>query len=194
MNGNDIVRTELLAVAKAFSTFAEEQAGLVAQAAALCVDSLRRGGKILFCGNGGSAADAQHLAAELVGRYQRERGALAAIALTTDTSVLTSIANDYDYDSVFARQVEGLGRNGDVLIGISTSGNSKNVLRALACAKAHGLKTVAFTGGTGGEMAKLADVAVIAPSSVTCHIQEMHIAAGHQVCGLVEAALAADGE
>ena len=194
MNGNDIVRTELLAVAKAFSAFAQEQAEMVARAAALCVDSLRQGGKILFCGNGGSAADAQHLAAELVGRYQRERRALAAVALTTDTSVLTSIANDYDYDSVFARQVEGLGRNGDVLIGISTSGNSKNVLRALACAKANGLKTVAFTGGTGGEMSKLADVAVIAPSSVTCHIQEMHIAAGHQICGLVEAALAADGE
>lgn len=188
------IKDELTAVSRLFAAFAEEQSEAIARAATLCAEAIRRGGKILLCGNGGSAADAQHLAAELVGRYQRERRALAAIALTTDTSVLTSIANDYDYDSVFARQVEGLGRDGDVLIGISTSGNSKNVLRALASAKANGLKTVAFTGGTGGEMAKLADAAIIAPSSVTCHIQEMHIAAGHQICGMVEAALSADGE
>lgn len=194
MNGKKLVQMELKIVAKAFSVFAEEQSEMIASAAAICVDSLRRGGKILLCGNGGSAADAQHLAAELVGRYQRERRALAAIALTTDTSVLTSIANDYDYDSVFARQVDGLGRRGDVLIGISTSGNSKNVLKAFAQARENGITTVAFTGGTGGEMAKIADVAIIAPSSVTCHIQEMHIAAGHQICDIVEAALSADGE
>lgn len=194
MSDREMVRDELLAVSRALMTFAEGQSSAIAAAARLCADSLCRGGRILLCGNGGSAADAQHLAAELVGRYQRERRALAAIALTTDTSVLTSIANDYDFDSVFARQVEGLGRKGDVLIGISTSGSSRNVLRAMACAKELGLKTVAFTGGSGGEIAKLADVAIVAPSSVTCHIQEMHIAAGHQICGLVEAALAADGE
>ena len=188
------IRDELTEVSRLFLAFAEGQSESIARAAELCAAALRRDGRILLCGNGGSAADAQHLAAELVGRYQRERRALAAIALTTDTSVLTSVANDYDFDSVFARQVEGLGRKGDVLIGISTSGNSRNVLRAMACAKELGLKTIAFTGGSGGESARLADVAIIAPSSVTCHIQEMHIAAGHQICGLVEAALAADGE
>lgn len=194
MSDREMVRDELLALSGALLAFAEGQSSAIAAAAQLCADSLRYGGRILLCGNGGSAADAQHLAAELVGRYQRERRALAAIALTTDTSILTSVANDYDYDSVFARQVEGLGRAGDVLVGISTSGNSRNVLRAMARAKEFGLRTIAFTGGSGGEMTKLADVAIIAPSSVTCHIQELHIAAGHQVCGLVEAALAADGE
>lgn len=187
-----LVQKELRSVADMFAAFAEGQAEMIARAAALVVASLRQGGKLLLCGNGGSAADAQHLAAELVGRYQLERRALAAVALTTDTSILTSVANDYDFESVFERQVEGLGRCGDVLLGISTSGNSKNVLRAMARAREMGLTTIAFTGGDGGDMARLADVAIVAPARQTCHIQEMHIAAGHLLCGLVETALAAE--
>lgn len=155
-------------------------------AATLCKDALDAGHKVLFCGNGGSAADSQHLAAELVGRFVKERRSLPAIALTTDTSILTAVANDYAYDDVFARQVEGLGQAGDVLVGISTSGNSKNVVKAVEEAKKKGLKTIAFTGQGGGRLGELCDVTVAVPSKVTARIQEMHILAGHIICELVE--------
>jgi D-sedoheptulose 7-phosphate isomerase len=153
------------------------------------VEVLVAGGKVLWCGNGGSAADAQHLAAEFVGRFQRERRGLASIALTTDSSVLTSIANDYGFNAIFRRQVEALGRPGDALVGISTSGNSANVCAALEEARALGLYTVALTGGSGGRMAEFADALLCVPSKVTARVQEAHIFCGHVLCDLVETAM-----
>ncbi|MGB8601880.1 MAG: SIS domain-containing protein, partial [Rhizomicrobium sp.] len=141
----------------------------------------------LFFGNGGSAADAQHLATELVVRYRKNRPSLAAIALTTDTSALTAIGNDYGFEDLFSRQVEGLGRKGDVAIGISTSGNSPNVLKALKLARDMGLVTVGFGGGTGGKLPDVCDISLIVPSPVTARIQECHILIGHMLCGAVEA-------
>ena len=151
-----------------------------------CKTALDSGNKILFCGNGGSAADSQHLAAELIGRFQKERRSLAAIALTTDTSIITSVANDYDYDSIFERQVAGLGRSGDVVIGISTSGNSKNVVKAIEKARDIGMHTIGFTGEGGGKMHELCDICLCVPSKVTARIQEMHILIGHIICELIE--------
>jgi D-sedoheptulose 7-phosphate isomerase len=148
--------------------------------------TLRSGGKILWCGNGGSAADAQHLAAELVGRFRRERRGLASVALTTDTSVLTSIANDYGYDAVFSRQVEALGETGDLIVGISTSGNSPNVVAALLKARAQGLTTVAFTGAGGGKLVELSDHLFAVNSRNTARVQEAHILAGHMLCDWIE--------
>jgi D-sedoheptulose 7-phosphate isomerase len=154
--------------------------------AGLAVDALRAGGKLLLAGNGGSAADAQHIAGELVGRLNCDRAPLAAIALTTDSSVLTAIANDYGYDGVFERQIRGLGRPGDVLIAISTSGRSPNILRAIAAARQKELAVVGFTGRSGGEMAGQCDVCLRAPADSTPLIQQLHITAGHIVCCLVE--------
>jgi len=142
--------------------------------------------KVLWCGNGGSAADSQHLAAELMGRFQRERCAIPSIALTTDTSILTAIANDYGYERVFQRQVEALCTKGDVLVGISTSGSSKNVCAALQTARQIGAFTVAFTGQGGGQIADIADVALRIPSKDTARIQEAHILCGHMICDWVE--------
>jgi D-sedoheptulose 7-phosphate isomerase len=164
----------------------ESQQALLETIARAMVSSLRAGGKILWCGNGGSAGDSQHLAAEMVGRFRRERRGMASIALTTDTSVLTSIANDYGYEAAFARQVEALGNPGDLLVGISTSGNSHNVIAALEAAHAQGLVTVAFTGQGGGRMAALADHLFAVPSTDTARIQEAHILAGHMLCDWIE--------
>lgn len=150
------------------------------------VGSLRGGGKILFCGNGGSAADSQHLAAEIVGRFRRERRGLPAIALTTDTSILTAVGNDYGYSCVFSRQVEAVAHPGDLLLGLSTSGNSRNVVAALEQAKAMGVVTVAFTGAGGGQMGQIADHLLAISSSDTARIQEAHILAGHMLCDWVE--------
>ncbi len=144
------------------------------------------GHKILICGNGGSAADAQHIAAEFIGRFHNERRALPAIALSTDTSILTSIANDYDYSQVFSRQVQGLGRAGDVFWGISTSGNSENVNKAIIEAKNKKMITIASTGKTGGEMVDTCDVALVIPSDSTARIQEMHILCAHIICQLID--------
>lgn len=151
-----------------------------------CVSSLEAGGKILFFGNGGSAADAQHLAAELLVRYRVNRKALAAIALTTDTSVLTACANDYSFDGIFARQVEALARPGDVLIGISTSGKSPNVVKALETGKAMGCVAAGLAGGDGGLMKDLCDPLLVVPSKIVARIQEMHILIGHALCDRVE--------
>ena len=148
--------------------------------------SLLAGGKVLWCGNGGSAADSQHLAAELMGRFRRERCAFPSIALTTDTSILTALGNDYGYEKVFQRQVEALCSRGDVLVGISTSGSSKNVCAALQTARQIGAFTVAFTGQGGGEMADIANVALRVPSKDTARIQEAHILCGHMICDWVE--------
>ena len=152
----------------------------------ICIDSLKKGGKILIIGNGGSAADAQHIAAELVGRYKAERKGLSAIALTTDTSVITSIANDYGYLHVFDRQVEALANEGDVVIGISTGGASTNVINALRLANDLGCKTIGFSGRDGGEFNTLCDINLIAIAEDTPRIQEMHILIGHTLCHLIE--------
>ncbi len=151
-----------------------------------CADAIRGGGKVLFFGNGGSAADAQHLATELVVRFIRDRVPIPAIALTTDTSALTAIGNDFGFDDLFARQVEGLCREGDVCIGISTSGNSENVIRALNAAKAIGAVAAGFGGRNGGRMNGLADPFIVVPSDDTARIQEMHITIGHMLCGALE--------
>ncbi|MDE3201130.1 MAG: D-sedoheptulose 7-phosphate isomerase [Acidobacteriota bacterium] len=149
-------------------------------------NALCNGNKILWCGNGGSAADAQHLAAELVGRFRRERRGMAGVALTTDTSILTAVANDYGYDTIFERQVEAIGSAGDVLVGISTSGNSLNIANAIEKASAMGLWTVAFTGRGGGRIARIAHYVLAVASSDTARIQEVHILAGHLLCDWVE--------
>ena len=155
--------------------------------AGLMIRALAGGGRIFWLGNGGSAADSQHLASELVGRFERERPGLAAIALTTDSSALTAISNDYGFEQVFARQVEALCRPGDLVIGISTSGNSPNVLRALERARDLGIVTAAFSGRDGGRLKDLAEACLIAPADSTARIQEVHLLAGHILCDLVEA-------
>ena len=153
------------------------------------VEAFKRGNKLLLCGNGGSAADAQHIAAEFIGRFKRERKSLPAVALTTDTSILTALGNDYAYEVVFARQVEGLGKEGDILIGISTSGNSKNVIEAAKRAKAMKIAVFSFTGATGGNLKPLADLNFSAGSTKTPHIQEMHITALHALSEAAEDSL-----
>ena len=158
----------------------------VLKIANICIDSLNSGGKIIFCGNGGSAADSQHLAAELVSRFNFDRPALAAIALTTDTSALTAIGNDYGYERVFSRQLEAIGRDGDVLFGFSTSGRSKNILLAFEQAKKMNIKTVGMLGIDGRDIGKIADEQINIPSSYTPKIQEGHICIGHIICGVIE--------
>lgn len=168
----------------------ENQTDAFLRASDKMIESLRAGGKICFMGNGGSAADSQHLAAELVGRFQRERQALAALAFSTNTSILTAIANDYDYETVFSRQVEALCHPQDVIIGISTSGNSGNVLKAFQKAREMGVFTIALTGGSGGKMADAADICFRVDSARTARIQEGHIFLGHCLCEAVEEAFA----
>jgi D-sedoheptulose 7-phosphate isomerase len=155
----------------------------------LCSYSIQCKGKVLFCGNGGSAADSQHLAAEFTGRFIKDRKPLPGLALSTDSSALTCIGNDYSFNDVFLRQVQALGRQEDCLIGISTSGNSENVLRAFVTAKELGIKTIGLLGRNGGKLAPLSDVAIVVPSDVTARIQEAHILIGHTICGGVEHAL-----
>ena len=155
-------------------------------AAATMLEAIKAGHKLLLFGNGGSASDAQHMSAELVGRFQRERAAIAAIALTTDTSILTSIANDYSFKQVFARQIEALGRAGDVAFGISTSGESPNVVQALNAAKAKGLKTIALTGRDGGSVGRAADLHVNVPDQSTARVQEVHRTLIHVMCEVIE--------
>ena len=158
----------------------------VADAAAIIKKALAGGHKVLFCGNGGSAADSQHLAAEFVGRFQKERKGIAGIALTVDTSILTAVANDYGYETVFSRQVQALGNEGDVLVGISTSGNSGNVLAAIAEARAKGMKVIGMTAIGGGKMKELCDVILAVPAKTTARAQEMHIMIGHILCEIAE--------
>ena len=169
--------------------FVREHADRIATVAALMVTAFREGRKVLLFGNGGSATDAAHIAAEFVGRYKRERKPLPAIALATDIAAITCIANDYGYDELFARQVRAHGQKGDIAIAISTSGNSPNVLKGAAAARECGLITVAWTGGTGGKLAALVDHPFVVPSSVTARIQESHITLGHVLCELVEETL-----
>jgi len=159
----------------------------------LCVELYKGDKKTILAGNGGSAADAQHIAAEMVGRYGFDRPSLPSLALTTDTSALTAIGNDYGYDKVFSRQLEGMGQEGDIFIGISTSGNSLNIINAFNSAKEKGITTVALVGRDGGDMAKLADIALIVPSDSTPRIQESHILIGHIICDIIEKEIFADG-
>ncbi|MEI6831514.1 MAG: D-sedoheptulose 7-phosphate isomerase [Candidatus Omnitrophota bacterium] len=162
------------------------QVGQIVEIAQLMIDCLKKDGKVIVFGNGGSASDSQHIAAELVGRFKKDRSALAAIALTTNTAVLTSLANDYGYDVVFSRQVEALGKKNDVVLGISTSGKAKNVALGIKQAKKMGIKTVALSGGDGGEIVKLADVSLLVPSKITARIQEAHITIAHIICEMIE--------
>ena len=157
-------------------------------ASAAVVSCLKSGGKIMLCGNGGSAADSQHIAAEIVGRFETERNALPAIALTTDTSILTAVGNDYGYDKIFSRQVQGLAQSGDVLIGYSTSGNSANVIAAFEVAVGLGVKTISLTGRDGGRLKHLADIDLCVTSSSTARIQEAHAFLGHALCAAVDQA------
>ncbi len=166
--------------------FVREHAERIVQVAHLIATALRHGGKVLLFGNGGSATDASHLAAEFVGRYHRDRTPLPAIALGTDTAAVTCIANDYGYEEVFARQVRALGRKGDVAIAISTSGNSPSVLKGAAAARESGLTIIGWTGHQGGKLASLVDHSFVVPSAVTARIQESHITLGHVLCELIE--------
>ena len=166
-------------------TFATRQSDL-SRLLDSCAESLEQGGKLLLFGNGGSAADAQHIATELTVRFVKDRAPLAALALTTDTSALTAIGNDFGFDHLFARQIEALGQPGDIAIGISTSGNSPNVLRGLEAARAKKLVTVGLSGRNGGKMSKYCDILLIVPSDDTARIQEMHITLGHMLCGALE--------
>ncbi len=174
---------------RAADAFLEAQAASVEAVAGLLMAAFRAGRRVFFFGNGGSAADAQHLAAEFVNRFLRERPPLAALALTTDSSVLTSVANDRTYDEVFARQLEALGAEGDVAVALSTSGRSPSVVRGIEVARKLGLRTVVFTGARGTDLARRAEVALVVPTEATPRIQEVHMLAGHVLCELVEAAL-----
>ena len=171
----------------------EELLSAIELVAKKCVALYKNGKKTLLAGNGGSAADAQHIAAELVGRYGFDRASIPSLALTTDTSNLTAIGNDYGYDYVFSRQLEGMGQEGDLFIGISTSGNSQNIVNAFEVAKKKNIYTVALTGRDGGAMAKMADTALVIPSQDTPRIQESHILLGHILCDIIEKELFGDG-
>ncbi len=184
-----MARASLAESAATLRRLERECAGAVAEAAELAITALQNGGSLWFCGNGGSAADAQHLACELAGRFMLDRAALPATALTTNTSSLTAIGNDFGYDDVFARQLQGVGRRGDVLVAITTSGRSASVRRAIEVARQRGLGVIGFTGARGREFAASCDVALVSPSPLTPRIQEGHIAMGHVWCELIERAL-----
>jgi len=171
----------------------EELLNKIQEVCELCVKLYKGNNKTILAGNGGSAADAQHIAAEMVGRYGFDRPSLPSLALTTDTSALTAIGNDYGYDMIFSRQLEGMGQDGDLFIGISTSGNSKNIIKAFEVAKNKNITTVALTGKDGGEMAKMADIALVIPSDSTPRIQESHILIGHIICDIIEKEIFAEG-
>jgi D-sedoheptulose 7-phosphate isomerase len=175
---------------------AAQDASLLGTARAIAsaiIAALRSGNKLLIAGNGGSAADAQHIAAEIVGRYKQDRPAYAAVALTTDTSALTAIANDYGFEQVFARQVEGLGRRGDVLLALSTSGRSPNILAALRTARDHGLVTIGFTGSKGEALGAVCDHLLVAPSDDTAVVQQIHLTMAHGICDEIEQAMMRQG-
>ncbi|MEP6885091.1 MAG: D-sedoheptulose 7-phosphate isomerase [Gammaproteobacteria bacterium] len=182
----DLWRTEMEEHRLAAEATANSAAQAFCDAMSILESNIRRGGKLLLFGNGGSASDAQHIAAELVVRYKTDRSPIAAIALTTDTSTLTACANDLGYDRIFERQIEAIGRKGDVALAISTSGRSPNVLRGLRQARVMGLQTIGLTAGIGGEMRDVCDCIMLVPSTVTSRIQEMHISIGHMLCKALE--------
>ena len=181
-----MIKDELQAHKETIERTMELMIPQIEEATKIVVETLKNGNKILLCGNGGSASDAQHIVAELTGRYKTERRGLPAIALNTDTSAMTAISNDYGYDRVFDRQVEALGREGDLLIGISTSGNSLNIISAFAIAKLLGCKTIGLSGKEGGDMNRICHLNLVVPSDDTPRIQEMHILIGHILCQAVD--------
>lgn len=182
----DMINRELEAHRKTIDRTIDVMIPQIEKASKIAIETLKHGNKILLCGNGGSASDAQHISAELTGRYKTERKGLAGIALTTDTSALTAISNDYGYDRVFDRQVEALAREGDLLIGISTSGNSVNIISAFKVARELGCETIGFSGRDGGEMNYSCDLNLIVPSDDTPRIQEVHILIGHILCQAID--------
>lgn len=182
----DTIKSQILDSIRTKERVIASELGNIEKAAEAIISALRSGGKLLVFGNGGSAADSQHIAAELVGRFKLERKALAAVALTTDTSILTAMANDYGFDSVFSRQIEGLGKKGDIALGLSTSGNSKNVLEAIRKARSMGIRTVGLLGGSGGQLKDECDIAIVVDSKDTARVQESHITVAHIICGIVE--------
>jgi len=188
-NSNDVTAASLSQHIDVFQTIAEFNSSVINECAELIIETFKNGSKLLLCGNGGSAADAQHIAAEFVGRYETERKALPAIALTTDTSALTALSNDYSFERIFARQVEALAREGDCLIAISTSGNSPNVIAAVMTARARGCRVIGMTGAKGKKLASLCDTCIIVPSERTARIQEAHITIAHIWCEMVDAAI-----
>jgi D-sedoheptulose 7-phosphate isomerase len=192
--GRDAIASHLRQGAAVRLAVIEECLPAIVEAADMMVRCLNAGGTVFFCGNGGSAADSQHLAAELVGRYQRDRRAMAAIALTTDTSVITAVGNDHSFASVFERQVHALVRRGDVLVALSTSGQSESVVRAIAAARLQGATVIGMTGSDDSRVASGADIAIRVPSTSTPFIQEAHIAIGHAICGVVEPTILTDPE
>lgn len=182
----NMIQAELNAHREIIDKVIETLQSEIKTACQIAVDTIKSGNKILLCGNGGSAADAQHIAAELSGRYVKERRGLPGIALTTDTSVLTAVANDYSFENIFSRQVEALATPGDLLVGISTSGNSQNVIKAFAKAAELGCKTLGLSGRDGGKMIDACDLNIIVPSNITARIQEMHILIGHILCQAID--------
>ena len=186
---NSIIKTEFQNHIKTSQMSMDNLSDDIEIAAKICITTLKNNGKIILFGNGGSAADAQHIAAELVGRYIIERHGLAAIALTTDTSILTAIGNDYGYEDIFSRQIEALANPEDVVIGLSTGGTSKNVIKGIKLAKNTGCNIIGFSGKDGGKMNSICDVNILVPSNDTPRIQEMHILIGHTLCHLIDYAL-----
>jgi len=188
-NMRNEIKSQLLDSAKVKKRLSVEYLDVIEEAAVTLLDCIKSGHKVLLCGNGGSAADAQHLAAEMVVRLRLDRKPIRAISLTTDTSLITAMTNDYGFEDLFARQVEALGDEGDVLIGITTSGNSENVIRAVKKAKQMGLKSIVLTGKGGGRINNLADIMIIVPSNDVQRIQESHITIGHILCDIMEKGL-----
>ena len=189
MSVDETIQASLRETARLLAGFPSEQTARVAKAAALMTEAVRSGRKVIWFGNGGSATQGQHMAAEFVGRFRRERRALPSLSLTENMASVTAIGNDYAFDQIFARQLEGLGQAGDVAVGLSTSGNSPNVLEGLRKARQLTIAAIGLTGGSGGRMEALCDVCILVPSTVTAHIQEAHLAIGHILCGLVEDAI-----
>ena len=189
MTGEKVIRKQLEESARVKMKTAARLSGKIAEAVECIIAAYKNGKKLLIAGNGGSAADAQHIAAEIVGRFQKERKALPAIALSVNTSVLTALGNDYGYESVFSRQVEAFAKEGDVFLAISTSGESANILRAVSTARKMKVLTIALTGKNGGKLGRIADLSLVVPSNDTQRIQETHIAIGHVICGIIESRL-----
>ena len=186
MTASDTIHASLRETARLLIELPDAQTALIARAAALLTETIRKGCKVIWFGNGGSATQSQHMAAEFVGRFRKERRSLPAISLTENMASVTAIGNDYAFDQIFSRQIEGLALPGDAAIGLSTSGNSPNVLRGLRKAKELKVAAIGLTGGSGGQMASLCDICICVPSTVTAHVQEVHLAIGHILCGLVE--------
>ncbi len=181
-----MIKKTLKEISENFLKLSENSVNEIENAANIILESIKRGNKVMFCGNGGSASDSQHLAAELVGRYRKNRKPLAAVALTTDTSAITAIGNDFSFDEIFSRQVEAIGSSGDVLYAISTSGKSKNIINSLIVAKKLKIKTIGLTGSNGGDMNDLCDFLIKTPAERPDRIQEMHIAVGQIICEIIE--------